>query len=90
MQAFFVHNQEQLSDLFVTPEKDQMVSADKNKMFQFISAQPDFSQWQGEPLNSSPPDALGVVVASRQDDGDVCIIDEALWQERMTFLLGSP
>ncbi len=89
MKAYFVFDQEKRSDLFVTPENDRMVLADKDTMFQFISAQPDFSQWRGEPLNNISPDTLGVVVASRQEDGDVCIIEEALWQERMAFLLGS-
>lgn len=90
MKAYYVFNQADGTDHFVTPENDQLIPANKDTMYQFISAQPDFSEWQGEPLDRRPPDAFGIVVASRQEDGDVCIREEDLWHQRMTLLLGSP
>jgi len=49
--------------------------------------EPDFSKYAGDPLNETPPEALGVIVATRESDGDVCIVEEALWQQRMLFHL---
>ncbi len=90
MKAYFVSDRDKRSDVFVLPENDALIKADKDSMFYFISAQPDFSKWQGEPLNNRTPDSFGIVVASRQDKGDVCIHEEALWQERMNHWLSSP
>jgi hypothetical protein len=33
---------------------------------------------------------FGTVVATRDDGGDVCVIDHELWKERMEHYLGLP
>ena len=51
---------------------------------------PDFSKYSGEQLNAQAPESIGLVVATRKSDMDVCIIDEVLWQRRMAFYLDGP
>jgi hypothetical protein len=36
------------------------------------------------------PEEFGTVVATRDDQGDVCIAQEDLWRERMLANLGNP
>jgi hypothetical protein len=36
------------------------------------------------------PEDFGVVIATRDDDGDVCVIDHALWRKRVEYYLGAP
>jgi hypothetical protein len=57
-------------------------------MEEFIAVAPDFSKYTGDPLNSRPPEALGLLVATRKTDGDVCIVEDRVWQQRMAVHLG--
>ena len=88
MQAFYIYDEKKDADLLVIPEKDCMLPVNRSLMEDFISVKPDFSQWQGQALNGLPPDAMGQVVATRKEDGDVCIIEMDLWHERMAAYLG--
>lgn len=72
----------------VVPETDIMIAVNQEILEEFIAVTPDFAKYSGDRLNSLPPDAFGVVVATRKSDGDVCIIDEALWQQRMVYHFG--
>lgn len=87
MKAFFVHDEGADRDLMVVPETDCLVTVDRNVMEEFIAVSPDFSKFSGEPLDHQVPESVGVVVATRKADMDVCIIEEALWQQRMAFYL---
>lgn len=87
MKAFFVHDEKKQTDLMVVPETDNMVAVNQKVLEEFIAVEPDFTKYSGERLNDLPPETLGVVVATRKSDGDVCIVEEALWQQRMTFHL---
>lgn len=89
MKAFFVHDKEKQVDLMAVPETDILVAVDRKVMEEFIAVEPDFSKYSGERLNNLPPETLGVIVATRKTDGDVCILEEALWQQRMARHLGS-
>ncbi len=73
----------------IIPEKDITVTVDRQIMNAFISVHPDFDQWSGSPLNGLNPESFGQVVATRDDQGDVCVVDTGLWQQRMTLFLGS-
>lgn len=88
MQAFYVYDEKKDADLMVIPEKDCMLPVDRSLMENFISVKPDFSQWQGQDLKGMPPDAMGKVVATRQEDGDVCILEMTIWHARMAAHLG--
>lgn len=88
MQAYYVHDEKKDTDLMVIPETDCMAPVNRSLMEDFISVKPDFSQWQGQALRGIAPDALGRVVATRTEDGDVCIMDIPLWQEKMAAYLG--
>jgi hypothetical protein len=88
MKAFFVHDKKKQSDLMVVPETDTMIAVNQKILEEFIAVTPDFTKYPGEHLNRLPPDTLGIVVATRKSDGDVCIIEEALWQQRMVYHFG--
>lgn len=88
MKAFFVHDKNKQSDLMVVPETDSMVPVNRKILEEFIAVAPDFAKYTGEKLNRLPPDTLGIVVATRKPEGDVCIIEEALWQQRMGYHFG--
>lgn len=88
MKAFFVHDKNKQTDLMVVPETDNMVAVTQKILEEFIAVEPDFAKYNGDCLNSLPPDTLGIVVATRKSDGDVCIIEEALWQQRMVYHFG--
>ena len=90
MKAFFVHDQETQKDVMVVPETDSLVTVNRDVMEGFIGVTPDFSKYSGEQLNAQAPESIGLVVATRKSDMDVCIIDEALWQKRMAFYLDGP
>lgn len=89
MKAFFVHDQKKQVDLMAVPETDNFVAVDREVMEEFIAVEPDFSKYSGDHLNNLPPEALGVIVATRRTDGDVCILEETLWQQKMAKHLGS-
>lgn len=90
MKAFFVHDQESEKDLMAVPETDRLVTVDRSVMEEFIGVSPDFSKFTGDPLNGKAPESLGMVVATRKSEMDVCIVEEALWQKRMAFYLDFP
>lgn len=90
MKAFFVHDRETEQDVMVVPETDSLVAVNRSVMEEFIGVAPDFSKYTGDRLNAQAPDSIGLVVATRKSDMDVCIIDEALWQRRMAFYLDGP
>ena len=88
MQAFLIHDHKKQLDVLAIPETDFLVPVNREVMETFIAVTPDFSAYVGERLNSLPPEAFGQVVATRKTDGDVCIINAPLWQQRMAFHLG--
>jgi hypothetical protein len=56
---------------------------DKDAMERFIAVTPDFAKWKGQACTFVKPEEFGTVVASRDDQGDVCIVNQDLWRERM-------
>ncbi len=88
MKAFFIHDEKKQVDFMVVPETDSRVDVSRKIMEEFIAVAPDFSKYPGASLNQLPPETFGLVVATRKSDGDVCIVEEDLWQQRMSFHLG--
>ncbi len=90
MKAFIVHDRDKDQDVMVVPETDCLVIVNRSVMEEFIGVAPDFSKFTGERLNAQAPESIGLIVATRKSDMDVCIIEEALWQKRMAFYLDGP
>ena len=90
MIAYFVYSAREDRDLIVIPDSGCTVEVDGGVMERFIAPEPDFAGMTGEPCASAEPEDFGKVVASREDGGDVCILDAAMWQRRMTHHLGRP
>ena len=88
MRAFFVYDEKKDKDLLVIPDIDVLAEVDRSVMELFIDVKPDFASIRGSRLNQLSPKAFGRIVATRDDDGDVCIAEPGLWSERMQFHLG--
>jgi hypothetical protein len=83
MIAYFVHDEQKMSDTIYLPDMGCFVPVDRAAMERFISVKPDFAGWNGQVCVVVKPEDLGTVVATRDDQGDVCIVQQDLWRERM-------
>ena len=90
MVAYFVHDKQKASDIIYLPDLGCFVPVDKAAMERFISVEPDFANWNGQACTVVTPEEFGTVVATRDDRGDVCIVRQDLWRERMFANLGNP
>jgi hypothetical protein len=90
MIAYYVHDDKKEEDLIVLPELGCTVSVTRQCMEDFISVNPDFAKWSGNSCDDLSPEDFGTVVATREDRGDVCVINHDLWRQRMTYYLGNP
>lgn len=87
MKAYFIYDEKKQIDMMVVPEIDCIVSVNRSVMEVFISVAPDFSKFSGEHLNGLPPESFGRIIATRESQGDVCILEDSLWRQRMAFYL---
>ena len=55
----------------------------------FISVKPDFASWSGDACGELSPEDFGTIVASREEGGDVCVVNHDLWRSRMAHNLGA-
>jgi len=90
MRAFLVHDKNKDQDVMVLPEQDRLVDVNRQVMNDFISVQPVFSSWSGKEVKGLVPESFGQIVATREEKGDVCIVEASLWKQRMAFYLGNP
>jgi hypothetical protein len=90
MIAYFVHDSKKDKDMIVLPDMGCSVAVDGGRMEAFISVDPVFASWSGDSCGDLSPHDFGSVVATRDDGGDVCVINKDLWQERMRYYLGAP
>ena len=90
MIAYFVHDPQKASDTIYLPDLGCFIPVDKAAMERFIAVKPDFANWKGQACIFVKPEEFGIVVATRDDQGDVCIIRQDLWRERMFTNLGNP
>ena len=90
MIAYFVHDSKKEKDIIVLPDMGCSVEVDKERMDAFISVDPMFASWSGDNCGETAPEDFGTVVATRDDAGDVCVVNQDLWRKRMEFYLGSP
>ena len=89
MLAYFVHDPKKEKDIIVLPEMGCAVPVTPERMEAFISVSPVFARWSGDSCHGIMPEAFGTVVATREEGGDVCILKEDLWRERMDFYLNA-
>lgn len=90
MIAYYVHDKKKESDLIVLPELGCRVAVDRARMEAFISVKPEFASWSGDACGELSPKDFGTVVATRDDGGDVCVVNHDLWRRRMAHYLGAP
>ncbi len=90
MIAYYVHDPKKENDLIVLPKLGCRVAVDADRMEAFISVKPEFAKWSGDACGVLSPEDFGTIVATRDDRGDVCIVNPDLWRRRMTHYLGAP
>ena len=90
MIAYYVHDSKKETDLIVLPDMGCSVAVDAGRMEAFISVNPDFASWSGEACGLLSPEDFGIIVASRDEGGDVCVVNHDLWRRRMAHYLGVP
>ena len=90
MIAYYVHDSKKEIDLIVLPDMGCSVAVDARRLETFISVNPDFASWSGDACGELSPEDFGTIVASRNEGGDVCVVNHDLWRRRMTHYLGAP
>ena len=70
-------------EFIIIPETDQVVTADSQSLKEFISPSACFKTWIGMHHEDVKPEDFGKVIASRDDDGDIRVIDEEVWKKVM-------
>ncbi len=90
MIAYYVHDSKKETDLIVLPDMGCSVAVDAGRLEAFISVNPDFASWSGDACGELSPEDFGVIVANRDEGGDVCVVNHDLWRRRMTHFLGAP
>ena len=90
MIAYYVYDHKKEDDVIVIPNRECTVPVDRERLESFISVDPMFASWPGDACGLVSPEDFGVVIATRDDNGDVCVIDQQRWRERMEHYLGAP
>ena len=90
MIAYYVHDNKKEPDRIVLPEMGCSVAVDAARMEAFISVKPDFASWAGDACGELSPADFGTIVASRDEGGDVCVVNHDLWRRCMAQYLGVP
>ena len=83
MIAYFVHNPTTQTDVIVMPDMACAVAVDRKMIEAFISPAPVFAEWSGDACANVSPEDFGSVAATRDEQGDICVIDEDLWRKRL-------
>ncbi len=90
MIAYYVHDKNKDKDHVVLPDMGCIVEVDGKLLEAFIAVEPDFKSWSGAACGELSPEAFGTIVATREENGDVCIRKPELWRRRMGFYMGAP
>jgi hypothetical protein len=86
--AHFVHNKKEQADTIVIPDAGCRVPVDAERLQAFISVCPDFRNWSGDACGRMSAEDFGTIIASRDDCGDVSVVNQKLWEARMAHYLG--
>ena len=89
MIAYYVHDSKKETDLIVLPDMGCSVAVDAGRLEAFISVNPDFASWSGDACGELSPEDFGAIVASRDDGGDVCVVNHDLRRRCMAHYLGA-
>lgn len=90
MAAYFIHNSKTETDVIIMPDMQCSFPVDAERMEAYIAVSPKFGAWSGDACGVVDPEDFGTVVATREEGGDVCILNEDIWKERMKYYLGDP
>lgn len=88
MIAYYVYDEKKEKDLVILPEMGCAVTVNETILAEFIGPTPMFAAWSGDACQIVSPEDFGKVIATREDQGDVAVLDQDLWQARMAYYLG--
>jgi hypothetical protein len=86
--AYFVHNKKEQGDTILIPDLGCRVPVDAERLQAFIAVRPDFKEWSGDACGHMAAEDFGTILATRDDCGDVNVVNEKLWRERMGHYFG--
>ena len=89
MIAYYVYDAENNHDTIVLPDMGCQVPVNPERFQDFISVDPVFAKWSGDTCGDLNPNDMGKVLATREEGGDVCVLKDRLWQNRMNHFLGA-
>ena len=89
MIAYYVHDPQKEIDVIVLPDMGCSILVTAERLTEFISVQPVFAKWSGDSCGNLAPEDFGTVIATREETGDVCVLDQDLWQACMDRFLGN-
>jgi hypothetical protein len=90
MIAYYVYDEKKEDDTIVLPDTGCSVPVTPDIFEKFISVKPDFTEWSGDACGDLSPEDFGIVIAPREDLGDVCVTNDELWRKRMFFYMNKP
>ncbi len=90
MIAYYVNDSKKETDLIVLPDMGCSIAVDAGRMEAFISVNPDLASGSGNACGELSPEDFGTIVASRNEAGDVCVVNHDLWRRCMAHYLGAP
>jgi hypothetical protein len=89
MIAYFVHHGQSSTDTIYLPEKRCCYPVDRTLLAAFLGTGPDSACWSEDGCIEVPPEEFGEVIALRDENGDMNVINHELWQQRLTAVLGN-
>jgi len=75
--------------MIVIPDTDQVLPLDQNRLEAFISVSPCFKGWIGTHHENLDVKDFGILIATRDDDGDITLQDGPRWQKLLESCLGA-
>ena len=90
MIAYYVYDEKKENDTIVIPDMGCSISVNADIFEKFISVSPDFTHGSGDSCGQLSPEDFGVVIASREEQGDVCVVNDEMWRKRMFFYMNQP
>lgn len=90
MIAYYVYDEKKENDTLVIPDMGCSISVSADIFEKFISVSPDFMKWSCDSCGQLSPEDFGIVIATRDDQGDVCVVNNKIWRKRMFFYMNQP
>ena len=89
MIAYFVHNNETKTDTIYLPGRECCYTVNRSRMAEFLSQDLDFQNPSSDICIDVPPEEFGGVIALRDENGELRVLNPELWRLRLTAFMGN-